>query len=318
LRKHAPAKAGGAAKLIRECGLIGAMSRTFRTVALIGKYQSPDVAEAVLRIGAILRERGLTVWIEQGTASSIGIGGEFALATYEEIGGQADLAVVVGGDGTMLNTARRLAEHGVPLVGINQGRLGFLTDISHDEAPTRLGEILDGRYTEEARFMLEAEVVRGGHRVYRTLALNDVVVNKGELGRMIEFDLSIDGEYVYTQRSDGMILSTPTGSTAYALSANGPILHPSVGGIALVPLCPHALTARPVTLPDTCRIEIALLPPHDARVHFDGQTRFDARAGDTVRVTRSPHAIRLLHPQGYSYFAMLREKLHWSAAPRHP
>jgi len=294
------------------------MSRTFRTVALIGKYQSPDVAEAVLRIGAVLRERGLTVWIEQGTASSIGIGGEFALATYEEIGGQADLAVVVGGDGTMLNTARRLAEHGVPLVGINQGRLGFLTDISHDEAPTRLGEILDGRYTEEARFMLEAEVVRGGHRVYRTLALNDVVVNKGELGRMIEFDLSIDGEYVYTQRSDGMILSTPTGSTAYALSANGPILHPSVGGIALVPLCPHALTARPVTLPDTCRIEIALLPPHDARVHFDGQTRFDARAGDIVRVTRSPNAIRLLHPQGYSYFAMLREKLHWSAAPRHP
>jgi NAD+ kinase len=143
------------------------------------------------------------------------------------------------------------------------------------------------------------------------------VVNKGDLGRMIEFDLSIDGEFVYTQRSDGMIVSTPTGSTAYALSANGPILHPSVGGIALVPMCPHALTARPITLPDTCRIDITLLPPQDARVHFDGQARFDLRAGDCVRITRSPHVLRLLHPEGYSYFAMLGGKLHWSAIPRH-
>ena len=294
------------------------MSRSFRTVALIGKYQGPEVAEAVLRIAAFLRERGVTVWIEQSTASSIGMVGEFAVATYEEIGAKAELAVVLGGDGTMLNTARRLSDHAVPLVGINQGRLGFLTDIGRDVALAKLGEILDGRYTEELRVMLDAEVVRGGHRVFQTLAFNDVVVNKGDLGRMIEFDLSIDGEYVYTQRSDGMILSTPTGSTAYALSANGPILHPNVGGIALVPLCPHALTARPITLPDSSLIEITLLPPHDARVHFDGQTRFDARAGDRVRVTRSPNVVRLLHPEGYSYFAMLREKLHWSAAPRHP
>jgi NAD+ kinase len=294
------------------------MSRSFRTVALIGKYQGPEVAEAVLRIAAFLRERGVTVWIEQSTASSIGMVGEFAVVTYEEIGARAELAVVLGGDGTMLNTARRLSEHAVPLVGINQGRLGFLTDIGRDAALAKLGEILDGRYTEESRAMLDAEVVRGGHRVFQTLAFNDVVVNKGDLGRMIEFDLSIDDEYVYTQRSDGMILSTPTGSTAYALSANGPILHPNVGGIALVPLCPHALTARPITLPDSSLIEITLLPPHDARVHFDGQTRFDARAGDRVRVTRSPNVVRLLHPEGYSYFAMLREKLHWSAAPRHP
>jgi len=294
------------------------MSQSFNIIALIGKYQSPDVAGAVLSIAGFLRERGLTVWIEQGTASSIGLVGEFAVATYDEIGAQADLAIVLGGDGTMLNTARRLCEHAVPLVGINQGRLGFLTDISRKDALERLSEILDGRYTEESRAMLDAEVLRAGHRVFHTLALNDVVVNKGDLGRMIEFDLSIDGEYVYTQRSDGMILTTPTGSTAYALSANGPILHPTVGGIALVPLCPHALTARPVTLPDTCRIEIVLLPPNDARVHFDGQTRFDAHAGDRVRVTRSPKVVRLLHPEGYSYFAMLREKLHWSATPRLP
>ncbi|MBS0545095.1 MAG: NAD kinase [Proteobacteria bacterium] len=293
------------------------MDTHFTNIALIGKYQSPDVAESVLEIARFLRSRGRSVWMEQGTASSIGGAGDYPVATYEQIGAEAHLAVVVGGDGTMLNTARRLAENAVPLVGVNLGRLGFLTDISRSNAQVRLGEIIEGRFVEESRFMLDAEVLRGGTRVFSTLALNDVVVNKGELGRMIEFDLAIDGEYVYTQRSDGMIVSTPTGSTAYALSANGPILHPSVGGIALVPLCPHALTARPVTLPDSSRIDISLLLPHDARVHFDGQARFDLRAGDCVRVTRSPLALRLLHPVGYSYYAMLREKLHWSATPRH-
>ena len=292
------------------------MSTPFRTLALIGKYQSPDVAESVLSIARFLRDRGLAVLIEQGTASSIGGAHDFPVASYEHIGASADLAVVIGGDDTMLHTARRLIEHGVPLVGVNLGRLGFLTDIARCSATERLAEILDGAFTAEDRFMLDVEVLRGGARVFHTLALNDVVVNKGELGRMIEFELSIDEEFVYTQRSDGMIVSTPTGSTAYALSANGPILHPSVGGIALVPLCPHALTARPITLPDSCRIDIALLPPHDARVHFDGQTRFDLRAGDCVRMTRSSRSLRLLHPQGYSYFAMLRQKLHWSAAPR--
>lgn len=294
------------------------MMKRFDTIALIGKYQSTDVAEAVLGIAAFLRDRGHLVLIEQGTASSIGVAGGFSVATYDEIGAAARLAVVLGGDGTMLNTARRLAEHAVPLVGVNQGRVGFLTDISREDAIERLSEMLEGRYLEETRFMLHAEVLRGGERVFQTLALNDVVVNKGDIGRMIEFDVSIDDVFVYTQRSDGMIITTPTGSTAYALSANGPILHPSIGGIALVPLCPHALTARPVTLPDSCRIDIRLLPPHDARIHFDGQTRYDARAGDRVRITRSPHLVRLLHPESYSYFAMLREKLHWSAVPRHP
>ena len=293
------------------------MSAKFRNLALVGKYQSPDVAASVMTIARFLRERGLMVWIEQGTASSIGGAGDFPVSSYEHIGGEADLAVVIGGDGTMLHTARRLVEYGVPLAGVNLGRLGFLTDIALNDAQRGLGEIIEGRYTEESRFMLDAEVLRGGTRVFHTLALNDVVVNKGDLGRMIEFDLSIDGEYVYTQRSDGMIVSTPTGSTAYAMSANGPILHPSVGGIALVPLCPHALTARPITLPDHCRIDIELLPPQDARVHFDGQARFDLRAGDVVRMTRSAQSLRLLHPESYSYFAMLREKLHWSATPRH-
>lgn len=293
------------------------MTCDFKTIALIGKYQSPEVAEAVLRLANHLRGLGLNILIEQGTASSTGLTAGFSIASHEEIGVHADLAVVLGGDGTLLNSACRLAEYEVPLVGVNQGRLGFLTDISRDVALEKIDEILQGRYAEESRILLDAEVLRSNQRVFRTVALNDVVVNKGELGRMIEFDLRIDGEFVYTQRSDGMIISTPTGSTAYALSANGPILHPSVEGIALVPMCPHTLTARPITLPNSCRIDIVLLPPHDSRVHFDGQTRYDTRAGDTVRISRSPHRVRLLHPEGYSYFAMLREKLHWSSTPRH-
>ena len=177
--------------------------------------------------------------------------------------------------------------------------------------------LLEGKFSREKRFLLNAEVLRDGVPAFQTLALNDVVVNKGEIGRMIELEVKVDGELIHVLRADGLIVSTPTGSTAYALSANGPILHPAVPGIAIVPLCPHALSNRPITVSDSSRIDIALLPPHDARVHFDGQTRFDARAGDVVRVQRSLHNITLLHPPGYSYFAMLREKLHWSSAPRH-
>jgi len=148
--------------------------------------------------------------------------------------------------------------------------------------------------------------------------LNDCVISKGESGRMIEFELHIDGEFVYFQRSDGIVISTPTGSTAYAMSANGPILHPKVSGIALVPLCPHALTHRPITVSDDCCIDLVIQPPHDARIHFDGQTRFDARAGDRICIARSEHSVCLLHPPGHSYFSTLREKLHWSSSARLP
>jgi NAD+ kinase len=295
------------------------MTRTFTKIALIGKYQSAEGLETVLELARFLRERGPEVWIEQGMAGMIGNAGDgdYVVATYEDIAGKADLAVVIGGDGTLLNAARRLGERAVPLVGVNLGWLGFLTDLPRAEACQQLGRILDGHYREEARFMLEAEVVRGGQRVFQTLALNDVVVNRGQFGRMIEFQVLIDGEFVYTQRADGMIVATPTGSTAYALAANGPILHPAVGGIALVPLCPQALSARSVTLPDSCHIEIVLLPPHDARIHFDGVNYCDMRAADRLLLKRSPLEVRLLHPENYSYFAMLREKMHWSAVPRH-
>ena len=291
------------------------MNKDFRSVALIGKYQSPEIAGALLDLASFLKSRGLAVLVEEGTASSIGANGN-TVAAYETIGAQADLAIVLGGDGTMLNAARRLAEHQVPLVGINQGRLGFMTDIARQDTISSITALLEGKFSSEQRFLLDVEVRRGEQRVLHTLALNDVVVNKGDIGRMIELEVRVDGEFVYLLRADGLIVATPTGSTAYALSANGPILHPAVPGIALVPLCPHALSNRPITVCDQSHIEITLPPPHDGRIHFDGQLRFDAYAGDSVYICRSRHQVTLLHPPGYSYLAMLREKLHWSSVPR--
>lgn len=291
------------------------MSPVFRTIALIGKYKSPEVAESLLTLADFLRGRGIEVLVEEETAALAGAGG-FPVVAYAGIGARADLAIVLGGDGSMLAAARRLAESDVPLVGVNQGRLGFMTDLARGDMLAGVGQLLEGRFSSEQRFLLEAAVSRGAQEVFRTRALNDVVVNKGDLGRMIEFAVAIDGEFLYNQRSDGLIVATPTGSTAYALSANGPILHPAVPGIALVPLCPHALSNRPITIGDDRRIEIHLHAPHQARVHADGQEKFDLEPGDRVAIARSPRSIRFLHPPGYSYFAMLREKLHWSETPR--
>ncbi|HCE90942.1 MAG TPA: NAD kinase [Acidovorax sp.] len=290
--------------------------KEIRTVALIGKYLSLDIAESLRVLSAYLCERGVRVLVEESTAAAVGADG-FETASYAAIGESADVAVVLGGDGTMLNSARCLAEYDVPLVGVNQGRLGFMTDIAQQDMLAGIAQMLEGRFKAERRFLLDAEVLRDGACVFNTLALNDVVVNKGEIGRMIEMKVEVDGEFLYVLRADGMIVSTPTGSTAYALSANGPILQPSVEGIAVVPLCPHALSYRPITISNQSRVDLTLVPPHGGRVHFDGQARFDARPGDCVRIARSAHSVTLLHPPDYSYFAMLREKLHWSATPKH-
>jgi NAD+ kinase len=223
-----------------------------------------------------------------------------------------DLAIVVGGDGTMLAAARNLVRAHVPVVGVNQGRVGFMTDIGHRDMQSGLGSILDGKYSIEERALLDGEIVRGGQSALRTLALNEAVVGKGSQGRLIEFELRLDDEYIYTLRADGMIVATPTGSTAYALSAQGPILHPAVPALALVPLNPHTLSARPVSISDKTKIEIVLKHALDARAHFDGLALFDMQEGDRLILRRSPDAARFVHPPGYKYFATLREKLRWS------
>jgi NAD+ kinase len=268
------------------------MPSAFRKIALIGKLRSAETESSLKELSQFLRKRGCEVLPEGET--------------------RADLAIVIGGDGTMLAAARDLVKHRVPLVGINQGRLGFMTDIGHDHMQAGVGAILDGKYSLEERSLLDAEIRREGKSAMRTIALNEAVIGKGSQGRLIEFELSIDGEFVYTLRADGMIVATPTGSTAYALSAQGPILHPAVPALALVPLNPHTLSARPVSVSDRCVIEITMLHALDARAHFDGLALHDMAEGDRLILKRSADVVRFVHPPGYRYFSTLREKLRWS------
>ncbi len=286
------------------------MPATFRRVALIGRLRSPGIAESIADLTRMLERRGCETMIESETAADLGRGERGV--PYETIGRDADLAVVVGGDGTLLTAARNLAQHGTPLVGVNQGRVGFMTDIGLGDMGEAMDAILGGRYTLEERSLIDAQIVRGGATLLETVALNDAVVGRGAQGRLIEFQLYLDGEYVYTLRGDGMIISTPTGSTAYALSAQGPILHPAVPAFALVPLNPHTLSARPVSVSDRTVIEVVLVRAVDARAHFDGYVLADLAEGDRLLLRRSAHNVRFIHPPGYSYFVMLREKLRWS------
>lgn len=288
------------------------MSRpAFTRIALIGKH-TPEIADSLRALRTLLRARGCEVRVEKETAARIG-DGEDALA-LDRIGAYADLAMVLGGDGTMLAAARSLAPHGVPLSGINQGRVGFMTDIALRDMQASVGAILDGDYRLEERAMLDAEILRGQSSLLRTVALNEAVVGKGSQGRLIEVEVRIDGEYVYALRADGLIVATPTGSTAYALSAQGPILQPGVSAFALVPLNPHVLSARPVSVADRSVIEISLLHALDARAHFDGLALTELAQGDRLVLRRAKDPVRFVHPPGYSYFAMLREKLSWSEA----
>lgn len=291
--------------------------RNPRTIALIGKFGSPEIGESLVALGRFLRDRGVTVYVEEATAERAlpEARQEFVAASFAAIGAQADVAIVLGGDGTMLNAARQLARFGVGLVGVNQGTLGFMTDIGRNEMLSVMEELLDGRFKPEARLMLDAEIYRGNRELTANLALNDVVIDKGAIGRMIGLDLFIDGEFIYTLRADGLIVTTPTGSTAYSLSANGPIMHPALNGIGLVPLCPHALSNRPVLVGEQSELELRVTHGDDPRLHFDGQVTCDLRPGDSVRIRRSGYTIRFLHPPAYSYFGMLRQKLRWSERP---
>src|SRR3954467_4616008 len=287
---------------------------TFGKIALVGKLGTPEIAASLRELLAYLKKRGCETFIEKETAAEIGERG----LDYAAIGVKADLAVVVGGGGKLLAGARNPGRHHVPVIGVNQGRVGFMTDIGHRDMQDGIGAVLEGRYTIEERAVLDAEILRGGESLMRTLALNEAVVGKGAQGRLIEFELRLDGEFVYALRADGVIVATPTGSTAYALSAQGPILHPAVAALALVPLAPHTLSARPVSVSDRSLIEISLKHALDARAHFDGLALADMQEGDRLVLKRSADSVRFVHPPGYRYFATLREKLGWSEVPIKP
>jgi len=286
----------------------------FHRAALVGRYVSPGIAGPLSRLASFLEARGIEVVIEAETARSTGIAA-YPLAAAEEFAAAADVAIVVGGDGTMLSIARRLAPYDVPLIGVNQGRLGFLTDIPITRMEKTLEPMLAGRYVEERRTLLAAEVVRSDGSRETALALNDVVLNRGGGGTMIDCAVEINGRFVYAMRADGIIVATPTGSTAYALSAGGPILDPTVAAFALVPVAPHALTHRPVAIADTATITLTLERGPDAALHCDAQAHFGLLEGERVTVRRAQHAARFLHPEEHDYFAMLRKKLHWSETP---
>jgi NAD+ kinase len=285
---------------------------TIRTVGLFGKYGSRDVGDVIARLCAFSRDRGLNVLLEEATAEFM----EQVCADslpISEIGEKIDLAIVVGGDGTMLHVARNLARHGVPLIGVNLGRLGFLTDVSTERMEDELGQILDGQYVIEDRLLLEAEIVRDSKVLHAANALNDVVVNKGALARLIEFETSVNGEFVNSTRADGIIVATPTGSTAYALSAGGPILHPTLPALIIVPICPHTLSDRPLAVGSDSTIEIVMTvtSQQSAHVTFDGQTNFALHDGDRVRVRRAQRPVTLIHPPRRNHYEVLRAKLGW-------
>jgi NAD+ kinase len=293
---------------------MSASVKAFPTIALVGRHASPGIAEPLSRLAAFLVARGHRVLLDEETARLTPLLG-YSTAPSAELGKQVKLVIVVGGDGTMLWIARQIAPFDVPLIGINQGRLGFLTDIALSDMETALAAMLAGGYVEETRALLEATLTRVGGAAEQAYALNEVAVNRGSLGVMIDCAVAIDGRFVYAMRADGLIVATPTGSTAYALSAQGPLVDPTVPAILLVPVAPHALTNRPLVVRDSVAVEVSLLRGNDASLHCDGQANFPLSEGDRVIIRRGKHRVRLLHPEDHDHFAMLRRKLHWGETP---
>jgi NAD+ kinase len=286
------------------------MAPGFRHAVIVGKYQARGIRPVLEEVAHFLVGQGLEVSFERETAHNTGVSDFDALDT-PEMGRHCDLAVVVGGDGTMLGIARELARWNLPLVGINQGRLGFITDIPMGSYREALAPMLAGDFEEEQRSMLESDVWRDGERIFEALSLNDVVVSRGSSASMVELRVDVDDDFVANLRADGLIVASPTGSTAYALSAGGPILHPGIGGWVVVPIASHTLSNRPIVLPDRGEVRIGIVGGKDVSANFDMHTLASLLHGDQVRVRRSAFKVRFLHPRGWSYYATLRRKLRW-------
>jgi len=292
------------------------MTKQFKTIGIIGKSQDPGIEKAIKEISQFCQKSNLDVLLDEYTANHIGNTG-LNTADRDGLGTQCDLIIVVGGDGTMLSAARAMCEHKVPLIGINLGRLGFLADISPTEAEDRLQEILNGEYEVEERVLLNASIMRDGNVIATGNALNDVVVHKWEVAHMIETDTYINDDFVHTHRSDGIITSTPTGSTAYALSGGGPIIQPGLDALVIVPICPHTLSNRPIAIKSDSKIKIALSGTgrHKGQVTCDGRMLHELEIGDEVHIEIGAQKLKLLHPKGHDYFQILRAKLHWAEHP---
>lgn len=290
------------------------MQQTFEKIGIVGRSEQSGLDQTLPALLALLQSRGHEVIVESQLADVISQ--EVALASCEEIGQRVDLVIVVGGDGSLLSAARTLAKYDTPVLGVNRGRLGFLTDILPDEMEQQIPPVLEGHYEKDNRFLLDAKLMRDGQLLDAGDALNDVVVNSGNTAQMIEYELYVNDTFVYRQRADGLIISTPTGSTAYSLSGGGPIMHPSLDAVVLVPMFPHALSSRPIVVDGNSQIRLDILDRN--RIHppvtCDGQLHMMAQPGDSVLITKKPYTLTLLHPVGHSFYASCRDKLRWSNA----
>jgi len=290
------------------------MGMEFSKIGLIGKFGDPSVADTLLRLNEILTSKNCKVWLESSTAKAMP-GHNLTTADFDEIGRTCDLAITVGGDGTLLHSARSLVDYNIALLGVNLGRLGFLVDVSPAQMEKQLDAVMSGNYLEEKRILLTATIENELEPEPRVSdAFNDVVIHKWEVARMIETETYIDGRLLNTMRSDGLIVSTPTGSTAYALSGGGPILAPDMDAVVIVPICPHSMSYRPIVLDGSCKIEVLVrdYPHSHAQVTCDGQINMGLVSGDKISIKRKETRVRIIHPPGHDHYHVLREKLHWS------
>lgn len=291
----------------------------FPIIALIGRYQDDRLDEPLRAIAEILSKTGRKVIIESATASNTNIY-DYTVANIDTIGKTASLAIVTGGDGTVLGAARYLSPYSLPILGINHGRLGFIADISIDETYNALINIMDGFYTLEERLVIEGSICRNNKKMYSDFALNDIVINRAGIGGMIEVKVELNNVFMYTIRSDGLIVATPTGSTAYALASNGPIIHPTLNAIVLVPIAPQTLSNRPIVVPSSGSLTMTLLTVGrkeiEANVHFDMQTWSELQPGDCINIKKARHTAKFIHPNGYNFFSTLRRKLNWNVMPK--
>jgi len=287
---------------------------SFKHIGVIGRMGSVKVVETLRRLRNYLTENGYHVVLEADTASMLP-GHGLQVASKKLIGEICDLAIVVGGDGSLLGAARELSRSSIPILGVNRGRLGFLTDISPDELEQRLARVLKGEYIQEKRFLLDAHIKRNGEPMGYGTALNDVVLHPGRSTRMIGFDLYIEGQFVYSQRSDGLIVATPTGSTAYALSGGGPIMHPKLDAIVLVPMFPHTLSSRPIVVDGSSEIKLVIdeVTENWPQVSCDGHKEMACAPGATISIAKKPFRLNLIHPSDHDFYATCREKLGWAS-----
>ena len=289
------------------------MTNKFPRIGLFAKNDDIAINESLMQVIHFLATKKTQIFIETSAAASLQNTHQFETKSADIIGKFCDLIIVIGGDGSLLKASRCILDYSIPILGINRGRVGFLADIPPNKLEEHLTAILAGEYQEDNRCVLKTEIIHNAKKISTHYAINDIVLYNGNIARMIEFEVLIDGQFVVKQRSDGIIIATPTGSTAYALSGGGPILYPTLPAISLVPMFPHTLSSRPIVISDSCNIQLVVPDKQTTlpKISFDGQTHLDLAATDQINICKHNKPLRLLHPKNYNYFAMLREKMGW-------